>query len=142
MKHKLTVPEGIILSLFIGFLLVAVSGATSRAYDTPFDSAQDTLGVAKDDSISRAFHIRGAKRVGIHVPILTSGTINLRGGYDVDSTFTFVWHTSDESLFEIAAGTGEISLDITELVTGFDYFQIWLGIAQGALRTFHVSTKW
>ena len=144
MKKRLQLWETAAATFVVLILAFSVLGARSPDgfAQVPYDSQSDTLGVANTDSVSRAFYIKGAKRIGIHVPTLTNASFNLRAGYDADSTFTLVWHAFDESQFSIGVGTGAFSIDVTELVAGFDYMQIWLGAAQGALRTFHVTIKY
>ena len=144
MKHKLTLWETAAAAFIVLILAFSVLGAGSPDgfAQVPYDSQSATAVVANGDSLSGAVTITGAKRVGIHVPTLTSAALNIQASCTLAGTYTGLWHSSDESEFEIGAGTGLFSIDVTDIVTGFDFIRIRLGAAQGAERTFTIIIKY
>ena len=146
MKHRLTAAEVALATLLLAFLAFASIGARSNGYFVPYDSQSDTLGIAVGDTLTRAFKITGAKRVGLYIPTIDATDIKLLACFDADSTFLqlYIPGAAGDTLkaWTLHNGTGAFTVDITRWIAGFDYFRVETGDTMTVLRTFHVTQKY
>lgn len=112
---------------------------------SPYGTESDTFAINTLDSISRAIDIRGALRISLIFPTTGALTTELLVSQDPDSTFqTLQWiHSAADSAiaWHLHSGTGAFGIDLTDLLTGFNYFKATMSDTPSVIRTFHYTMK-
>ena len=123
----------------------ADEGPATLSMAAPYGTESDTFAINTLDSISRAIDIRGALRIALIFPTTGALTTELLVSQDPDSTFqTLQWiHSAADSAiaWHLHSGTGAFGIDLTDLLTGFNYFKATMSDTPSVIRTFHYTMK-
>lgn len=138
--HKYGRNFGILVVALLLAVCLAAPGA--RAGNPYVVSALITGGVVTDNTTSAAVAIpKGATKIAVYVPTITSSTVYLQVSGDGGTTYAEYRSTPNGTnmiLTGPAAGTGGYTFDVPGGIGAFTHLKVKCGTAQAADRTFQL----
>ena len=98
--------------------------------------------IASGGTVTSPFQVARVGDISIYAPVVTSGSVFLKGGFqNVTSTCVRVWKEDGSAAFSWPLGAGSAALTVSGLLGGFEYAAIETSAAQTDTRTFVVAVR-